>query len=346
MKLLIAIVLLFSSCILFSCKDNPSYPVDNTPPGKRDYVWSVDSIDYASVPGVIGLNSIWGSSPTDVWGAGYTGLSKNCLWHYDGTKWSRVVWNYDNGPKILGGVWGTAQNDVWTFGTRITGNPDASEPFVMHFGGYHWSELNNNTDQMPDGFTDIYPIRKDHFWVSSYHEVSEYKDGVWKKYFIGQNYQIQSVGGNGINVYLTVYPYGPDSLYLMQLIDDNFRIVDKTTLLSAEGDFGYSGLLFANNKIYTFQRSVFSKFDGNLFMKDWTKELTLDNGGFYNSFAGSNKDIWAIGINTLPYHFNGENWSPIFIGELHQESHFTGIWGDGEEIFMCDKQNGIVYHGR
>jgi hypothetical protein len=37
-----------------SC-DSPTEVIDNTQPGRRDYVWSVDSVDYGDLPGFIEL---------------------------------------------------------------------------------------------------------------------------------------------------------------------------------------------------------------------------------------------------------------------------------------------------
>jgi hypothetical protein len=346
--------LILTSLVLSSCKKNPVASDDNVQPGRRDYVWSIDSIDYDSIPGIIELNSIWGSSVNDIWGAGFTEDVRNCFWHYDGIKWSRAVWNtpiteYGNGSKSVGGVWGTAQNDVWAFGGRLFSNPERIEPFIMHFDGNQWTEVIGDKSQMPIGYTDIYAIRKDHFWISSSNHVSEYKDGSWKKYFIAENYFIQSIGGTSNNIFLTAYPIGTDSLYLMKFDGSRFYIIDKTTLITY-GKFGYSGLLFANNKIYTFGRSIYSKKsnEGNLSGDDWIQELSLNIGGFYNSFIENSKDIWAIGINTFPYQFNGENWAQILIDNFDnsEESHFIGIWGNGNEIFICDTGNGIIYHGK
>ena len=74
---------------------------------------------------------------------------------------------FGNGSKIVGGIWGTAQNDVWAFGGRILSNPESTEPFIMHYNGNQWFEVLGDKNQMTDGFTDIYAIRKDNFWVSS-----------------------------------------------------------------------------------------------------------------------------------------------------------------------------------
>jgi hypothetical protein len=336
MKLLKAACLLYLSFLSYSCDDNPEMPGDNTPPGKRNYIWSIDSVAYDSTTGFISLQCIWGSSPADVWGTG-----NGSLWHYDGSKWSRV-----NRNGYIQGVWGTSQHDVWTFGSQYING--TSSPFVSRFNGIVWSEFTGDETQMPAGFTDIYGIRENHFWVSSFNHVCEYKDGVWKKYSFPENYLVQSIGGEGGNVYLTAYPIGVDSLYLMHYKDNNFYILDRTILIYSEGKFGECGLTFANQKIYTFERCIYTRksVNGYLPVSNWVKELTLPYGGFSNSFARNNKDIWAVGINTSPYHYNGEDWSPVIVGNVSYYSHFKGIWGNGEEIFMCDAQNGIVYHGR
>ena len=94
----------------------------------------------------------------------------------------------------------------------------------MHYNGNQWLEILGDKNQMPVGFTDIYEIRKDNFWVSSSDHVSEYKDGVWKKYFIGENYFVQSISGIRSSVYLTAYPIGLDSLYFLKFNGTKFNM--------------------------------------------------------------------------------------------------------------------------
>ena len=50
-----------------------------------------------------------------------------------------------------------------------------TEPFLMHYDGNKWIEVSGDKSQMPDGFTDIYAINKNHFWISSSEYVSEFK---------------------------------------------------------------------------------------------------------------------------------------------------------------------------
>ncbi len=354
MKILIlAATLIFSTLILNSCKkDNITQTGDNTPPGRRDYQWSIDSVDYDSLPGMIELSSIWGSSPTDVWGAGFTEDVRNCFWHYDGTKWSRAVWNtpiteYGNGSKSVGGVWGTAQNDVWAFGGRLRSNPETIEPFIMHYDGSQWKEVTGDVTQMPIGFTDIYPIRKNHFWISSSDHVSEYKDGLWKKYSIAENYFIQSIEGIGGSVYLTAYPIGSDTLFLMEFHNDRFIVIDETNLWGSS-KFEQNGLIFTSSKVFTFGGTgvVTSDISGEQIVKNWKNELYLAQGsGIWNSFKISSKDILGVGRPNLIEQFNGTDWKQLNLN-TNTGGTLIGIWGNGDEIFVSDTENGTIFHGR
>jgi len=350
-KFLLGLIVFISLYVItVSCNTTEPPIVDNIPPGKRDYVWSIDSI---SRPGFPYLQSIWGSSPTDVWGAGFSEDVRDCLWHFDGVSWKRAtegtpITVFGNGSKIVGGIWGTAQNDVWAFGGRIFSNPLSTEPFIMHYDGNQWSEVLGDKNQMTDGFTDIYAIRKDHFWISSSDHVSEYKDGLWKKYFIGENYYVQSISGIGSSVYLLAYPIGVDSLYLMKLSENNFMVIDKTILFSP-GKFSPNGILFANNKVYTFGYGINSTntINEEIDLNKWQNDLKqLPNGGFGGSYKISSKDMWGIGSSSIVFQYNGENWQQLFINYQNIEATFRGIWGDGNEIFISDTENGIIYHGR
>lgn len=120
----------------FSYKSPTEPPIDDVPAGKRDYVWSIDSVDYGNLPGLIQLESIWGSSPTDVWGAnGDAPDVRDCLWHYDGEKWSRATAGTPitepTGNKVVYSVWGSARTNVWAFGRKI--NQGTLSAFIMHY---------------------------------------------------------------------------------------------------------------------------------------------------------------------------------------------------------------------
>jgi subtilisin-like proprotein convertase family protein len=54
--------------------------------------------------------AMWGSAPDDIYASGWLN-SRGCLYHYDGTSWSRVT--AIGNPLGSDGVTGTARDDVW-----------------------------------------------------------------------------------------------------------------------------------------------------------------------------------------------------------------------------------------
>ena len=100
-------------------------------PGPRNYTWIVDSV--YSAPGGW-MNTIWGSSPNDVWIASSGGFDK--LWHYDGNEWT--PWPSREGPNSFTGdfysIFGFAQDDVWMGGRGPSGGG------IWHYDGNEWEE--------------------------------------------------------------------------------------------------------------------------------------------------------------------------------------------------------------
>lgn len=144
MKLLIITVLSLVIISMLSCnKDSITNPPDdNSIPGRRDYVWTVDTLTTQNNR----IQCIWGSSPTDVWAGGAGGLtSHERLWHFDGTTWK----TYDQYVTVFPmTIFGFAQNDVWMGG---------NDGQIFHYNGSYW---NLNYKYFPDSVytTDIYYI--------------------------------------------------------------------------------------------------------------------------------------------------------------------------------------------
>ena len=127
MKKLILSIILLLIIITISC-ESPTEIIDNTQPGRRDYVWTVDTLDPG--PGnATSMFEMWGSSPTDIWlvGSGYS--MKHAIWHYDGTEWKNVV---PDENIACGGLWGFAPNDIWMGTTNSQ---------IWHYDGSKWRKF-------------------------------------------------------------------------------------------------------------------------------------------------------------------------------------------------------------
>jgi hypothetical protein len=73
------------------------------------------------------LRGVWGSSATDVYAVGQSGLYAGNIHHYDGTDWTQV----DTGLGALGsndyrGIWGTSASDIFVVGSLGA---------ILHYGG-------------------------------------------------------------------------------------------------------------------------------------------------------------------------------------------------------------------
>jgi hypothetical protein len=342
----------------FSCNTTEPPIIDNIPPGKRDYVWSIDSIDYGNLPSLIQLESIWGSSPTDVWGANGDAFDvRDCLWHYDGVKWSRATEGTPitsgNGNKVVYSVWGTAQNNVWAFGRKI--NFGILSAFIMHYNGSQWVDVTPaNVSALNANLYCVYGAAENNIWVGGYEYALHYDGSNWDTYKVADSIIVGSISGNDRYLYLTTFSpwsdYAPHNLYLLK--EGYFLIIDQSPVYPIK--FGL-GLWIKQNQIKTFADGIISnslKEDGTISTNNWYREITsltfLGGRGAYQ--IQSIKNVFAVGQLNLIYHFNGTDWSRIYINipnhTVDTLALFWGVWTDGKEVFISDTENGIIYHGR
>lgn len=340
------------------CK-SPTAPGDNVPPGKSDYVWSIDSLDYGSLPSTIQLKSIWGSSDTDVWGAGFTAEVRDCLWHYNGNDWSRAtagtpITQIGIGSREVGVVWGTSPNDVWAVGGAILSTtPPAEAPFVLHYDGTRWSQVAGDAGSMPLGALDIYgPGDGDDFWVADQGQIVRYNNGTWTSYAIGDSMLVKGITGNSGHVYAIAYAIqtGGNYVALYSFLNNGFQVVDHTTFYNGKFEVGKPWI--SGGRIYTAWHDVRSAAltsNGGIDTSSWREDLAIPSGYIDGPFFHASKDVWLVGYPNLLYHYDGTSWQAIAItvdGKPVPVGEYSAAWTDGNQISVCDDHNGIIYHGR
>jgi hypothetical protein len=103
-----------------------------------------DGATWSPVPGAIGnaiISSFWGISSSDVFAVGVVNMD-GVIVHYDGSSWSVV---YDEPSAALAsGVWGTSPDDVFAVGSYEDRN-DAGYDQILHYDGSSWSIMDNGT---------------------------------------------------------------------------------------------------------------------------------------------------------------------------------------------------------
>ncbi len=354
------ILLFVFCCLLFvgSCRDKPTPPdVDDKPkPGKRNYIWSIDSVYYGSQPSKIQIEQMWGSSAVDIWGvAGDAPDVRDCLWHYNGSSWTRATAGTPitefTGNKTLYAIWGSAQNDVWAFGRKI--NQSVLSAFIMHFDGSKWTDATpSNVASLSTILYNVYGVSKDNIWVGGYEYALHYNGHNWQGYKIADSLTINGVSGIANAVFFQLAsPWGKrdNYIYRFKYIESTFKIIDYTT--SDQEKFGGKPWIVGST-LYTLTNGIISTTINDAGEIDTTGWTRIFNTSSYLTqlYVVSEKDIFTVGQYNLLYHYNGTDWKQIFISvpnhTVDPQGWFWGLWADGKEVFICDWENGIVYHGR
>ena len=344
---------LISGCVL-SCKKE--YPPEPLPAknGKRDYIWSIVSIDYAGRATRLELQSLWGNSASDVWGAaGDAPDVRDCLWHYDGVKWSRATEGTPitelTGNKVVYAVWGTARDNVWAFGRKIS--QGVLGAFMMHYDGTRWADATpNDIANTSSTLYTVDGISSNDIWVGGYEYALHYDGIQWTTHLVADSMIVGSITGSESHIYLCAYsPWGRNTLVIYRLIGTSFTVVDSTTDNTRK--FG-PWLLDRDGRMLSFTNGVISTQilqDGGLNSSGWTREFTTATY-FGIPYAQSDDCIFATGQRALLYHWNGVDWQQVSIEVpghyVDPLAWFWGVWADGNQVFVCDVENGMVYHGK
>jgi hypothetical protein len=379
MKKLMMVLLL----AIGSCKEKPSEPItqnplDNIAAGKRNYVWSVDSIDTGGRPWKIRLSTMWGSSPNDVWGTYGNGSPLDCLWHYDGVSWKPATDGtpltadpQGQGYRIVYSVWGSGKNDVWAFGQYYHAGQGL---FVMHYDGTSWQDVSATVIDQRTGlllsnlqstfFEPVWGTRKngkDEIWAGGWRYVVHYDGTNWRSYDFGDSLVCSSLTSNGKDAYATVYntyQFDANGFSLYHFVGDSAKKLDVaySNISNLLNPYKFGFLLYTNGNIlktlgegYLIMNTILP--DGSIDTTKWQRDSTFTGSHtFWNLDVQSPKNIFAVGQRAT-YQYNGSDWQKIiFTVPNHQVDEqnqiLQAVWTDGNEVFICDWQNGIVYHGR
>ena len=286
-----------TATILYSCKDNPVNPEDNLQPGRRDYIWSVDTL---KMP-MNDVQAIWGSSPNDVWTVGPGGTAADRLSHYDGIKWEqwkepvrctgRTLFGFSKNDVWMGGgdgniwhfdgiswtqnyiympanaqsvfvknIWGLKANDVYAVGVVVYDSQNIQRGFILHYDGFSWKEV-----YRANTYSQFQRVRKERNKI--------FIQGIKVGYTVSDTTEFYQLNGNNL---ITIYSRSTEEIY--------------TGSLNIVGDEVYFTI---GRDIYRYVNGVFEK------------RLSFSDPNFgYQIYGRSEKDLFVRMINGLA-HYNG-----------------------------------------
>ncbi len=281
------------------------------PPPCSDVEWCLEKTSH---PAGIGLASVWGSGPNDVWTVGAFGT----VTHWDGKQWTTAQldthWS-------LRAVWGSGPNDVWTMAA-----PDQ----IFHANGFasgaaQWSGVAPVTDKPPTP-----PALAGAIWGTSSSDVwvagkiltmqrgnNSVRELAWRS--------VDADGGIGwapavqVSTFDTVrgiWGSGPEDIWIV-------------------GTKSASGSPFAAHS-----DGVTPDGGG---APTWTELDTQSLSGMYAVWGSGPNDVWAVGdYGTIRHGSAGAEL--LTIVESPTTENLRGIWGSGPKDVWAVGEHGTLLH--
>ncbi|MBW7888803.1 MAG: hypothetical protein H3C35_10680 [Bacteroidetes bacterium] len=298
----------FSALLLFTnadCKKNIVTSTDDIKPGRRDYVWTVDTLFTKPGDIIYAISIIWGSSPDDVWmiasaDPGYQ------LWHYNGSRWTRDSLLKQIAPE---GLYGFSPNNIWLSNRSEGAN-------FWHYDGAMWNFF---SEQPIDSFVivgiqsingetafDVYAVGyADMHDGITYRGVFFHYDGnQWNEINVGQkriSFEEVITQENFVVLRGTTYEQGfPDTSKIFIYQNSQLREIYSSISPATISKIGNTIFIGSGKKIYTF--------DNDMKLTLWKD---FSNTEFISGIQGRNeKDFLCIGTNGI-MHYNGTDLETI-----------------------------------
>jgi hypothetical protein len=335
--------------LITSCKKTPNGPVDNPLPGRRDYIWTIDTIKYPDSYQTC-MTRIWGSSSTNLYIAGFNDVSRGQMWHYAGKKWEPVKLTVDEGGTIQRGfyltsIFGLSANNIWAIGYRMFGlTSETDSCLIIHFDGAQWTEL-----PIYSGSPLIWGwgINSSDIWIGGVNGTLFHYNGVqWKNTNFRPDIGIYSIYGTDNNdVYLIGDQWDSrqgDSIYNFLYHYDglDWKLVDSVSE-------AYSPM--QRNSVWALDKGNVYIAGNGIYRKNgssWEKVLVA-NTSFSMIRGTSSSNLFAVGLYSSVYHYNGLDWQK-FEQINYPSINFTDVWTDGKEVFILgtDGLTTYVVHGK
>ena len=324
----------------FSC-DTTEPPIDNIPPGRRDYVWTVDTL---FLPFNF-FTDITGTSPTDVWVCGPGGDLDKTFYHFDGQSWKSDLISRPFSPISVSSI---STNSVWSSGL---------EGKIWHYDGNVWSEqfrLQTGEDTLvvfqeilAISETDIYAVGQYYIDPEDYWGIIlHYSNNKWQNLTIPKTRTLFTELGKD-KAYGRIYSQG---LTQQSLNENDYQLyeINGTTLTrmksGSQNKDEFGNILKLNSRVYFIIGYDLFSYNGNTFSKI---ERLSDDSKFLNVGWGRNEKDIFIRMRDGIAHYNGENTVYLY---QSSENIFVreGIVFESEVFFIGRDSNGnnLMIHGK
>ncbi len=340
----IIIILLGVGVLLTSCSEEA--PTDPFIPGKRDYVWSLDTLFYQGNAQTT-MQSIYGTSSNNVYVVGHCEVSGGRMWHYNGANWQAV-----NLSSIRGGlnaIAGSGASNIWAVGgeTFVDSNSHfVDTTFIIHNNGAGWTKTTGFTRKKAALYC-VSVLSPTSVWAAgSMGTIYRLNGSTWELYEIGWQYFISSIT-----------TLSPTECYVIGHVSDNvvpldssgsflFRF-DGAAWLKVDSVMETPGAPIAHRGSVVYSRAgTLYSLGPNVYRRNganWVKLLDALAGHMYQN---SSSDVFAVGRSI--WHFNGVNWFEFAQFQTNPGDFWYDCYADNGNVFVVgnDNQRTFVLHGK
>lgn len=259
-------------------------------------------------------SDIWSASSSDVYAVGRSGL----LAHYDGTSWTQVPNAPVTSSLELGGVWGTASNDVHVVGGNVT----ADSGTALHFDGTAWTSM-----QLPGGTKLLHSVWVGDgtgFAVGNAGTLLKLVAGAWTQQTAPTSVSLNVVWGRSAS---EIYLGAGDGLYAYNGATWTKQTLASTGFIQAITGTSAGDVFVGGEDTNTFA-TLYRK-AGSAWQPIPLPECS---GGVQDLWASSATEVYAAGSGksgksrTL-YQFDGSSWLPL---ASPAADNVLSLWGTAD----------------
>jgi photosystem II stability/assembly factor-like uncharacterized protein len=275
----------------------------------------------------VGLTSVWGTGPDDVWAVGAAGT----VIHWDGYEWTVLPRLTD---WLLSAVWGTGQENVWTVSSpnkifhtngRINGTVSWSPlPPIASDEGIHGSAIHGSERSLLRALWAQSPVNlwvggepfctrwpDTNYWESGWRSMATDGGFDWAPLF-------QATVLRDVPIIHAIWAAWPDDIWVVgvgNVGEHNTPFAAHTSAAAIEGS------------------------DPPI----WIKVDTQSNAFFYALWGSGPNDVWAIGDYGTIRHITGgaDAWTVV---ESPTKEHLRGIWGSAPDDIWAVGRHGTLLH--
>jgi hypothetical protein len=335
-KLLIVLAIIIIG-INLSCDKALNENDDAMKPGRRDYVWTIDTISYPE-SFQTNMYTMYVYSAEKIWIAGHNYRAYGKMFFYNGNKWEPVTLPKNRGTSTIRDLIGFSDKNIYAVGStsfmNSTYDKILDSSLISFYDGTSWktqvSGIGGNLFTIIGSESKLYAAGMDStFFI--------YDGSKWilnkLKFWIPADYNTRYVSSiiffdeSKLRLHYTCYSSntGKELYYELDLVQDSIIKVDSFNVFDRPR-WGTKLWKSLNNTIYSVNPVLYR------FSKNKWEEFLTDQ--LYTTVGGTSDNNIFAGGRTLK-HFNGSNW--------YEHKEFSNRFGFAQSIKCIDNMVYVLF---